>query len=152
MILDMIQGCRYLWRSTDRWTLSKNSTTRLEDSRVWRKVGLLWECFDYNYIHPGFIFIPCHGMTPSGLRVQYLIPKLTPKCEFLSIHSSLPLGPHHHAIPRNQRKQFPCRTEAKLPTASTSTESFWRNLPSLDEIFYQVRPTNQTPSCTNFWC
>jgi hypothetical protein len=28
MILDMIQGCRYLWRSTDRWTLSKNSTTR----------------------------------------------------------------------------------------------------------------------------
>jgi hypothetical protein len=135
MILDMIQGCQYLRRSTDRWTLSKNSTTRLEDSRVLRKAGLLWECFDYTYIHPGFIFIPCLGMTPGGLRAQYLIPKLTPKCECLSIHSSLPLGPRHHAIPRNQRKQFPCRTEAKLPTASISAESFWRNLPSLDGIF-----------------
>jgi hypothetical protein len=44
MILDMIQGCQYLRRSTDRWTLSKNSTTRLEDSKVWRKAGLLWKC------------------------------------------------------------------------------------------------------------
>jgi hypothetical protein len=34
MILDMIQGCRYLRRSTDRWFLSKNSTTRLKDSKV----------------------------------------------------------------------------------------------------------------------
>jgi hypothetical protein len=34
MILDMIQGCRYLWRSTDRWFISKNSTTRLKDSKV----------------------------------------------------------------------------------------------------------------------
>jgi hypothetical protein len=34
MILDMIQGCRYLWRLTDRWLLSKNSTTRLKDSKV----------------------------------------------------------------------------------------------------------------------
>jgi hypothetical protein len=33
MILDMIQGCRYLRRSTDRWLLSKNSTTRLKDSK-----------------------------------------------------------------------------------------------------------------------
>jgi hypothetical protein len=23
--------------------------------------------FDYNYIHPGFIFIPCRGMTPGRL-------------------------------------------------------------------------------------
>jgi hypothetical protein len=37
MILDMIQGCRYLQRSTDRWFPSKNSTTRLKDSRIWRK-------------------------------------------------------------------------------------------------------------------
>jgi hypothetical protein len=34
MILDMIQGCRYLRRSTDRWLLSKNLTTRLKDSKV----------------------------------------------------------------------------------------------------------------------
>jgi hypothetical protein len=79
--------------------------------------------FDYNYIHPGFIFIPCPDMTPGGLRTQYLIPNLMPKCECLSIHSSLPLGPRHHVIPRNQRKQSLCRTEAKLQTASTSAES-----------------------------
>jgi hypothetical protein len=77
MILDMIQGCRHLRRLTDRWTLSKNSTTWLKDSRVWRKAGLYWENFDYNYIHPGSIFIPCHGMTPDGLRAQYLIPNLS---------------------------------------------------------------------------
>jgi hypothetical protein len=112
MILDMIQGCRYLWRSTDRWTLSKNSTTRLKDSRVWRKASLLWECFEYNYIQPGFIFIPYRSMTPGGLRVQYLIPNLSSKRECLSIHSSLPLGPRHHTIPQNQRKQSLCRTEA----------------------------------------
>jgi hypothetical protein len=74
---------------------------------------------DYNYIHPGFIFISCPGMTPGGLRTQYLIPNLTPKCECLSIHSSLLLGPRHHAIPRNQCKQSLCRTEANCrPQAS----------------------------------
>jgi hypothetical protein len=67
--------------------------------------------FDYNYIHPGFIFIPCLNMTPGGLRAQYLIPNLMPKCEWLSIHSSLPFEPRHHTIPRNQRKQSLCRTE-----------------------------------------
>jgi hypothetical protein len=87
MILDMIQGCRHLRRSTDRWTLSKNSTTRLEDSRVWRQASLYWECFDYHYIHPGSIFIPCHGMTSDGLRVQYLIPNLSPNANaYPSIH------------------------------------------------------------------
>jgi hypothetical protein len=44
MILDMIQGCRYLRRSMDRWFPSKNSTTRLKDLRIWRKAGLLWNC------------------------------------------------------------------------------------------------------------
>jgi hypothetical protein len=67
--------------------------------------------FDYNYIHPGFIFIPCLYITPGGLRAQYLIPNLMPKCECLSIHSSLLFEPRHHAIPRNQRKQSLCRTE-----------------------------------------
>jgi hypothetical protein len=151
MILDMIQGCRYLRRSTDRWILSKNSTTRLEDSKVWRKAGLLWKMCEYNYIHPGFIFIPCRGMISGGLRAQYLIPNLTPKCECLSIHSSLPLGPRHHAIPQNHRKQSLCRTEANcrpqapLPNLLKKSSATRRD-------FYQVRPTNQTLSCTNFWC
>jgi hypothetical protein len=152
MILDMIQGCRYLRRSTDRWTLSMNTTTRPKDSRVWCKAVFLWECFDYNYIHPGFIFIPCRGMTPGGLRAQYLIPNLSPKRECLSIHSSLPLEPRHHAIPRNQRKQSLCRTKANcrpqvlLPNPFEETFLLWTG------FFYQAGPTNQTPSCTKFWC
>jgi hypothetical protein len=143
MILDMIQGCRYLRRSTDRWTLSKNSTTRLKDSRVWRKAGSLWECFDYNYIHPGFIFIPCRGMTPSGLRAQYLIPNLSLKRECLSIHSSLPLRPCHHAISRNQRKQSLYRTEANcrpqvpLPNPFEETFLLWTGF--LTKLGPQIR-------------
>jgi hypothetical protein len=150
MILDMIQGCRYLRRSTDRWTLSKNSTTRLKDSRVWRKAGLLWECFDYNYIHPGFIFIPCRGMTPGGLRAQYLIPNLSPKCECLSTNSSLLLGPRHHAIPRNQRKQSLCRTEAncwpQVPLPNPFEESFllWTR------SFAKLGPQIRLPHVPNF--
>jgi hypothetical protein len=101
--------------------------------------------FDYNYIHPGFIFIPCRGVTPSGLRAQYLIPNLTPKCECLSIHSSLLLEPRHHAIPRNQRKQFPCRTEAKLPTASISAESFEEILLRWTGFFTKLGPQIRLP-------
>jgi hypothetical protein len=41
MILDMIQGCQYLRRSTDRWLLSKNSTTQLEGLESWHMAGLL---------------------------------------------------------------------------------------------------------------
>jgi hypothetical protein len=134
MILDMIQGCRYLRRSTDRWTLSKNSTTQLKDSRVWRKAGLLWECFDYNYIHPGFVFIPCRGMT-GGLRVQYLIPNLSPKLWML-IHPFVPSA--RATSPRNPAKSaqtVPLTNRSKLPTANSSDESFWRNLPSSERIF-----------------
>jgi hypothetical protein len=152
MILDMIQGCRYLQRLTDRWTLSKNSTTRLKDSRVWRKAGLLWECFDYNYIHPWFIFISCRGMTPGGLRVQYLIPNLSPKRECLSIHSSLPLGPRHHAIPQNQRKQSLCRTEANYQPQVSLPNPFEETFLPWTGFFTDAGPTNQTPSGTNFWC
>jgi hypothetical protein len=101
--------------------------------------------FDYNYIHPGFIFIPCRGMTPGGLRAQYLIPNLTPKCECLSIHSSLPLGARHHAIPRNQRKQFLCRTETKLPTASISAESFEEILLRWTGFFTKLGPQIRLP-------
>jgi hypothetical protein len=110
MILDMIQGCRYLRRLTDRWTLSKNSTTRLEDLKVWRKAGLLWECSIAITYTLGFIFIPCPNTTPDALRAQYLIPNLMPNYECLSIRSFLPFGPRHHAIPQIQHKQSFCRT------------------------------------------
>jgi hypothetical protein len=88
-------------------------------------------------------------MTPSGLRAQYLIPNLSPKCECLSIHSSLPLGPRHHAILRNQRKQSLCRTEANcrpqvpLPNPFEETFLLWMGfLPNWahksDSLLYQI--------------
>jgi hypothetical protein len=150
MILDMIQGYRYLRRSTDRWTLSKNSTTRLKDSRVWRKADLLWECFDHNYIHPGFIFIPCRGMNPSGLRAQYLIPNLSPKCECLSIHSSLRLGPCHHAIPQNQRKQSLCRTEANCRPQVPLPNPFEETFLHWTRFFTKPGPQIRLPPVPNF--
>jgi hypothetical protein len=77
MILDMIQGCRYLRRSTDRWTLSQklDDTTRTQGFGV--KPVCYGNVFEYNYIHPGSVFITCHGMTLNGLRAQYLIPNLS---------------------------------------------------------------------------
>jgi hypothetical protein len=105
--------------------------------------------FDYNYIHPGFIFIPCLNMTPGGLRAQYLIPNLMPKCECLSIHSSFPFEPRHHAIPRNQRKQSFCRTETNCRPQASLPNLLKKSSP-LNGICYQVSPTNQPLSCTNF--
>jgi hypothetical protein len=91
-------------------------------------------------------------MTPGGLRVQYLIPNLSPKHECLSIHSSLPLGPRHHAIPRNQRKQSLCRTKANCrPQVSLPNPFEETFLPGRD-FFTNAEPTNQTPSYTKFWC
>jgi hypothetical protein len=74
-------------------------------------------------------------MTPGGLRAQYLIPNLSPKCECLSTNSSLLLGPRHHAIPRNQRKQSFCRTEANCQPQAPLPNPFEENLPSSGRIF-----------------
>jgi hypothetical protein len=89
-------------------------------------------------------------MTPRGLRVQYLIPNLSPKRECLSIHSSLPLGPRHHAISRNQRKQSLCRTEAncrpQAPLPNLLKETFL--LP--DGFFHQAGPQIRLLPVPNF--
>jgi hypothetical protein len=76
MILDMIQGCRYLRRSTDRWLLSKNSTTRLKDSKVGVEPVLLWYCSIPITDTKGLYLYPCPNTTPDWLRVQHLLPKL----------------------------------------------------------------------------
>jgi hypothetical protein len=119
----MIQGCRYLQRSMDRWTLSKNSTTRLGlESLPYSQ--FVMRMFDYNYIHLGFIFIPCPNMTPGGLRAQYLIPNLMPKCECLSIHSSLPSARATSVRgPANPAQTVLLPNVNILPTAGTSIES-----------------------------
>jgi hypothetical protein len=80
--------------------------------------------FDYNYIHLGFIFIPCPNTTPGGLRAQYLIPNLMPKCECLSIHSSLPsVRATSLRDPANPAQTVLLPNGNKLPTAGISAES-----------------------------
>jgi hypothetical protein len=152
MILDMIQGCRYLRRSTDRWTLSQKTRRHDKDSRFWRKAGLLWECFRIQ-LHTSRVCIYTLSWHDSEWTMSTIFDtQFISKCDRLSIHSSLPLGPRHHAIPQNQRKQIPCRTEAncrpRAPLPNLSAETFL--LP--DGSFYQVGPTTQTPSCAKFRC
>jgi hypothetical protein len=88
-------------------------------------------------------------MTPGGLRAQYLIPNLSPKCECLSIHSSLPLRPRHHAISQNQRIQSLCRKEANcrpqaplsnlLKKSSSAEQDFLPNQAhKSDSLLYQI--------------
>jgi hypothetical protein len=106
--------------------------------------------FDYNYIHPGFIFIPCRGMTPGRLRAQYLIPNLSPKCECLSTNSSLPLGPRHHAIPRNQRTQSLCRTEANCRPQVSLSNPFEETFLLWTGFFTKLGPQIRLPLVPNF--
>jgi hypothetical protein len=61
MILDMIQGCRYSRKSTDRWTLSKNSTTRQRTQGFCVKPVCIENVSNVCYIHSGPIFIPCQA-------------------------------------------------------------------------------------------
>jgi hypothetical protein len=75
MILDVIQGCRYLRRSTDRWLLSKNSTTRLEGFESWHGAGLLWNCSIPITDTKGLYLYPGSNMTPSRPRLQHFITK-----------------------------------------------------------------------------
>jgi hypothetical protein len=122
MILDMIQGCRYLRRSTDRWTLSKNSTTRQRTQGFGVKPICIENVSNVNYIHSGSIFIPCQAWPRMDL-----IPNLSLNAiAYPSIH----LFRSGHVITQNPTKsaqQFPCRTEANcrsrtlLPNSSKET-------------------------------
>jgi hypothetical protein len=124
MILDMIQGCRYLRRSTDRWFLSKNSTTRLKDSKFGTGAVLLCRCSIPITDIKGLYLYPCPNTTPGRLRVQHLIPKLTLRCQCPSRtrHQSVPsLYPGH--IITHSRKLLKAQTvllpnDGVLPTAS----------------------------------
>jgi hypothetical protein len=58
-----------------------NPLAKLDDMTRTQRFGVKPVCYEnvsnYNYIHSGSVFIPCHGMTPNGLRAQYLIPNLS---------------------------------------------------------------------------
>jgi hypothetical protein len=148
MILDVIQGCRYLRRSTDRWLLSKNSTTRLKNS----KVGTGPVCCEivwYITNTKGLYLYPCPNTTPSRPRVQHLLPKLMPWCQCPSCtrHQFVPslyLGhviTYSRMLPLPSAKQLFCRMmacsrpQASLPNALRTI--FCRTV-----FLYQTRPTS----------
>jgi hypothetical protein len=155
----MIQGCRYLRRSTDRWLLSKNSTTRLKDSKFGTGPVLLWRCsIPITDIKCLYLY-PCPNTTPGRLRVQHLISKLMLRCQ-------CPSCTHHQFIPSlywatssHIPKNFLLKAQTvllpndgALPTTSIFTESS-EEIFSCRMVFrYQTRPTSQSLSCTNFWC
>jgi hypothetical protein len=159
MILYMIQGCRYLRRSTDRWLLSKNSTTRLKDSKDWRKAGLLWNCSIPITDIKGSYLYPCPNTTPGRLREQHLIPKLMLRrqCPSHTHHQFVPSLYPSHVTMHSQKLPFKC---ANSPSAEwwciADRKHLYRILRgdfSCRMVFrYQTRPTSQSLSCINFWC
>jgi hypothetical protein len=159
MILDMIQGCRYLRRSTDRWLLSKNSTTRLKDSKFGTGPILLCRCSIPITDIKGLYLYPCPNTTLDRLRVQHLIPKLMLQCQCLSrtCHQFVPSLYPGHVITYSRKLSF-------LSTNSPSAEWWrtadrkhlyrilWGDFSCRMAFCYQTRPTSQSLSCTNFWC
>jgi hypothetical protein len=77
----MIQGCRYLRRSMDWWLLSKNSTTRLKDSKVDTGPVSLCNCSIPITDIKSLYLYPCPNTTHDRLRVQHLLPKLMLWCQ-----------------------------------------------------------------------
>jgi hypothetical protein len=160
MILDMIQGCLYLRRSTGRWLLSKNSTTRLEGLESWHGAVLLWNCSIPITNTKGLYLYPGPNTTPSWPRLQHLLPKINTmaSCPSCIHHQFIPLfifNPRHHAFPKcfplSPVEQFFCRMtmhsrpQTPLPNALTKTSCRM-------EPFCQIRLTCQSVPCTNFWC
>jgi hypothetical protein len=127
----MIQGCGYLRRSTDRRLLSKNSTTRLKDSKSWHGAGLLWNCSILITNTKGSYLYPCPNTTPSRPRLQHLLPKLMPQCQCPSCtrHQFVPslysghvityswMFPHPSAKQPFYRMMVCSRPHASLPNA-----------------------------------
>jgi hypothetical protein len=158
MILAMIQGCRYLRRSTDRCLLSKNSTTRLEGLELARGrfvVKLFDDALQTLRIHVDILVL-----TWLLIDYEYNIhclnntPRRCPSCTSHQFVSSLYSGhviTYSRTLPLLSTKQSLCRMmacsrpQASLPNASRKT--------SCQMISpYLTRPTSQSLSCTNFWC
>jgi hypothetical protein len=116
----MIQGCRYLRRSTDRWILSKNSTTRLKDSKVGTGPVLLWNCSIPITNTKDLYLYPCPNTTPGRLRVQHSLPKLMSRrqCPFRTRHQFVPSLCPGHVITYSRKLPF---LSANIPSAE-----WWR--------------------------
>jgi hypothetical protein len=155
----MIQGCRYLRRSTDRWLLSKNSTTRLKDSKVGVGPVLLWNCSIFITDTKGLYLYPCPNTTPGRLWVQHLLPKLMSRhqCPSRTRHQFVPSLCPGHVITHSRKLPF---SSANSPSAEwwrTADRKFlyrilWGESPTEWRFITKLRPTSQSLSCTNFWC
>jgi hypothetical protein len=139
MILDMIQDCRYSRRSTDRWTLSKNSTTRQMDSRVWRKAGLYWRMIVF------FTYIQGSYLYPAKYNLEW-IRCLTYLQAWSPIHPFvLPAWTTSPSNPAKSALLFLCRTEADSRPQISLPNISEKNLPSARRTPHRARPTSQTP-------
>jgi hypothetical protein len=159
MILDMIQGCWYLRRSTDRWLLSKNSTTRLKGLERWNGAGLLWNCSIPITNTKGTYLYPYPNMTPSRPRLQHSLPKLMPRrqCPSCTRHQFVPFLYSGHVITYSRMLSLPsakqpfCRMMA-CSRPQVSLTNALRKTPCRMVFSYQTRPIGQSLPCTNFWC
>jgi hypothetical protein len=132
----MIQGCRYLRRSTDRWLLSKNSTTRLEGLESWHGAGSLWNCSIHITNTNGSYLYPCSNTTSSRPRLQHLLPKIDTPAPMSVLHPSsirpfFIFKPRHRAFPNassSKRETALLPNDDVLPTANVFIECFEENL------------------------
>jgi hypothetical protein len=159
MILDMIQGCRYLRRSTDRWLLSKNSTTRLEGLESWHGPvcceivrSLLQALRVYIYT-----LVLTWLLVDHDYNIYYL--KLTPWCHVrlvFIINSSPPLYlihviTHSRMLLLSSVEQFFCQM-TMYSRPQTPLLNALRTTSCRMVFFCQIRLTCQSLPCTNFWC
>jgi hypothetical protein len=113
MILDIIQGCRYLRRSTDRWFLSKNSTTRLKDS----KVGTGPVCCEIIQCLLQTLMVYIYTLVLTRLLVDHdyniYLPKLIPRhqCPSCTRHQFVPSLYPGHVITYSRMLPFPSATQ-----------------------------------------
>jgi hypothetical protein len=155
----MIQGCRYLRRSTGRWLLSKNSTTRLEGLESLHWAGLLWNCSITITNTKDLYLYPVSNTTPSRPQLQYLLPKTNnmTACRFCIHHQLVSFfisGPRHHALPNVSafnRGAALLRNNDALPIADASTECVEANLLQNGTLLPNSAHMSVS-SCTNFLC
>jgi hypothetical protein len=128
----MIQGCRYLRRSTDRWLLSRNSTTRLKGLESWHGAGLLWNCSIPITNTKGSYLYPCSNTTPSRPQLQHLLPKLMPRrqCPSRTRHQFVPSLYWSHVITHSQMLPLP---------AWNSPSAEWRRAPDRRRFYRMFR-------------
>jgi hypothetical protein len=143
----MIQGCRYLRRSTDRWFLSKNSMTRLKDSWVGTGPVLLCNCLILITDIKGLYLYPCPNTTPGRLRVQHLLPKLLSRhqCPSRTRHQFVPsLYPGHvitysRMLP-SSRANSPSAEWWRTPDRKYVCRILWGDFPAEWRFFTKLGP------------